>query len=58
MDGQTTRMLVEQVGAADEFEGFDETADVLSDPDTMRAIEWGCREVERGQTVTLEQLRK
>lgn len=42
----------------DEYEAFEETAEILSDSDTMRAIEQGRREVERGSTVTLDQLRK
>ena len=41
----------------DEYEALEETAEILSDAETMAAIEEGRREVERGETVTLDELR-
>ena len=37
-----------------EYEVLEETAEILSDAETMTAIEEGRREVERGETVTLD----
>jgi len=42
----------------DEYEALEETAEILSDAETMAAIDEGRREVERGETVTLEDLRR
>lgn len=42
----------------DEYEALEETAEILSDADTMAAIQEGRREVERGDTVTLDELRQ
>lgn len=42
----------------DEYEALEETAEILSDPETMRAIRQGQAEIERGATVTLDQLRR
>lgn len=42
----------------DEYEALEETAEILSDPATMGAIEEGLREAERGETVTLADLRR
>ncbi|GEM_PF-159152 len=42
----------------DEYEALEETAEILSDAETMTAIDEGRREVERGETVTLEDLRR
>lgn len=41
----------------DEYEALEETAEILSDPDALAAIDAGLAELERGETVTLEQLR-
>lgn len=41
----------------DEYEALEETAEILSDPGTLDAIEAGLDEVERDETVTLEDLR-
>lgn len=41
----------------DEYEALEETAEVLSDPDALSALEAGLAEVERGETVTLGELR-
>lgn len=41
----------------DEYEALEEAAEILSDAETMAAIEEGRREVERGETVTLDELR-
>jgi antitoxin YefM len=40
----------------DEYEALEETAEILSDPDAIAAIEAGLAELERGETVTLEDL--
>jgi prevent-host-death family protein len=41
----------------DEYEALEETAEILSDPDAVAAIEAGLAELERDETVTLEDLR-
>lgn len=41
----------------DEYEGLEETAEILSDPDAVRALEQGLAELGRDETVTLEDLR-
>jgi antitoxin YefM len=41
----------------DEYEALEETAEILSDPDAVAAIEAGLAELERDETVTFEQLR-
>ena len=41
----------------DEYDALEETAEVLSDSQTLAAIEAGLAEVSRGETVTLEDLR-
>ncbi len=42
----------------DEYQALEETAEILSDAETMAAIEEGRRDVERGETVTLDELRQ
>lgn len=42
----------------DEYEALEETAEILSDPETLAAVEAGLGEVERGETVTLAELRR
>jgi antitoxin YefM len=42
----------------DEYEASEETAEILSDPDALTVIEEGLREVERGDIVTLADLRQ
>lgn len=42
----------------DEYEALEETAEILSDPDALDAIEEGRQEAERGETVTLAELRQ
>ena len=42
----------------DEYDALEETAEILSDNETLRATEKGLREVDRGETVTLEELRR
>ena len=42
----------------DEYEALEETAEILSDAETLAAIEEGLGEVERGRTVTLAELRR
>jgi antitoxin YefM len=42
----------------DEYEALEETAEILSDPDAIAAIETGLAELERDETVTLEDLRR
>jgi antitoxin YefM len=41
----------------DEYEALEETAEILSDSDTLAAIEAGLAELSRDETVTLESLR-
>lgn len=41
----------------DEYEALEETAEVLSDPATLDAIEAGLADLARGDTVTLDELR-
>jgi len=41
----------------DEYEELEETAEILSDPDALAALETGLAEIERGETVTLAELR-
>jgi antitoxin YefM len=41
----------------DEYEALEETAEILSDPDALSALEAGLAEIERGATVTLAELR-
>jgi prevent-host-death family protein len=42
----------------DEYEALEETAEILSDPDALAAIEAGLAEISRGETVELEDLRR
>lgn len=42
----------------DEYEALEETAEILSDADTLSAIEAGLAELSREETVTLEELRR
>ena len=42
----------------DEYEALEETAELLSDTEALTAIEEGRQEVERGETVTLDELRR
>jgi prevent-host-death family protein len=42
----------------DEYEALEETAEILSDTDALTAIEEGRQEIERGETVTLDELRR
>jgi prevent-host-death family protein len=41
----------------DEYDALEETAEILSDPEAMDAVAAGLAEVERGETVTLADLR-
>jgi prevent-host-death family protein len=41
----------------DEYEALEETAEILSDPTTLTAIEAGLADLARGDTVTLDDLR-
>jgi antitoxin YefM len=41
----------------DEYEALEETAEVLSDPDALTALEAGLGEIARDETVTLVDLR-
>ena len=41
----------------DEYEALEETAEILSDSETLAAIEAGLAEIARGDTVTLADLR-
>lgn len=42
----------------DEYEALEETAEILSDKDAIAAIEAGLAEIERGETVSLEDVRR
>ncbi len=42
----------------DEYQALEETAEILSDRETLAAVEEGLREVERGDTVSLSDLRR
>lgn len=42
----------------DEYEALEETAEILSDPEALAALEAGLGELERDETVTLEDLRR
>jgi prevent-host-death family protein len=41
----------------DEYEALEETAEILSDPDALTALESGLGEIARDETVTLADLR-
>jgi antitoxin YefM len=41
----------------DEYDALEETAELLSDPDALAAIEDGLAELKRNETVTLDELR-
>jgi antitoxin YefM len=41
----------------DEYEALEETAEILSDPDALAALETGLAEIERDETVALADLR-
>ena len=42
----------------EEYEALEETAEILSDPATLAAIDEGLAEAEQGETVTLEEVRR
>lgn len=42
----------------DEYEALEETAEILSDSEALAAVQEGLVEVERGDTVTLDELRR
>lgn len=42
----------------DEYEGLEETTEILSDPETLAAIDDGLAELQRGDAVTLEDIRR
>ena len=42
----------------DEYEALEETAEILSDPDALAALEVGLAEIARGETVALAELRR
>jgi antitoxin YefM len=41
----------------DEYEALEESAEILSDPDALSAIEAGLADLNRGEAVTLDALR-
>ena len=41
-----------------EYEALEETAEILSDPETLAAIEEGLAAIERGEFVELEEVRR
>ena len=42
----------------DEYEALEETAEILSDPDALAALETGLAEISRDETVSLEEVRR
>jgi len=42
----------------DEYEALEETAEILSDPDAVAALEAGLAELERDEVVSLDELRR
>jgi prevent-host-death family protein len=42
----------------DEYEALEETAEILSDSDTLAAIDAGLAELSRGETIPLVELRR
>jgi len=42
----------------DEYVALEETAEILSDPDALSALQEGLAEIERGETITLAELRR
>lgn len=42
----------------EEYEALEETVEILSDPGALAAIEVGLAEIERGETVTLAELKR
>jgi prevent-host-death family protein len=42
----------------DEYEALEETAEILSDPDVLTALDQGLAEISRDETVDLEDLRR
>ena len=42
----------------DEYEALEETAELLSDPEALAAVDSGLAELSRDETVTLEELRR
>lgn len=42
----------------DEYEALEETAEILSNPDAIAAIEAGLAEIARDETVTLDDVRR
>ena len=42
----------------DEYESLEETAEILSDPDAIAALDAGLAELQRDETVSLDELRR
>lgn len=42
----------------DEYEALEETAEILSDPDALSALEAGLAEISRDETVSLDEIRR
>lgn len=53
-NGTPTAALI----SIDEYEGTEETLEILADPETVAAIEEGLAEIARGETVTLDEIRQ
>ena len=65
VSGRRDHVLVTRNGSpaaalvpVDEYEALEETAEILSDPDALAALEAGLAEIERGETVSLSELRR
>ncbi len=41
----------------DEYRALEETAEILSDPDALAALETGLAEIARGESISLDELR-
>jgi antitoxin YefM len=42
----------------DEYDALEETAEILSDPETMAAVQEGLQQIERDETISLATLRQ
>jgi predicted transcriptional regulator len=49
--------LVTKSGPIDDNQALGETVEILADPHALAAVEDGLAEIERGETVTLDELR-
>lgn len=62
-DGKTYTITVNGIPnvvmmSAEEFEGWQETLEIMSDPELMKDIEEGIKDVKKGKTYTQEEVEK